>query len=160
VEPRGPDGIDANVRGRETRLQAPPDSTGQPTNLPDHLRVNWKGLPVKVFRLRRSLYLKAKREPAFRFYSLYEAVCRPDVLRAAWVLVADNDGAPGVDGLSIEQVQESVQGVSGFLGEIEQSLKDRTYRPQPVKRVYIPPSTSSGSATSPTASSVPSASRR
>lgn len=60
------------------------------------------------------------------------------MLRAAWDRVAENDGAPGVDGLSIEQVQDSDHGVSGFLSEIEQSLKDRTYRPQPVKRVYIP----------------------
>jgi RNA-directed DNA polymerase len=103
-----------------------------------HLKVNGKGLPGKVFLLRQKLYLKAKREPAFRFYTLYEAVCWPDVLRAAWERVAANGGAPGVDGLSIKQVQESEHGVSGFLGEIEQSLKARTYRPQPVKRVYIP----------------------
>jgi len=100
--------------------------------------VNGKGLPGKIFLLRQKLYLKAKREPAFRFYTLYEAVCRRDVLRAAWDRVAANGGAPGVDGLSIEAVQESEHGVSGFLGEIEQSLKGRTYRAQAVKRVYIP----------------------
>jgi RNA-directed DNA polymerase len=65
-------------------------------------------------------------------------VCRPDVLRAAWDLVAANKGAPGVDGLSIEQVQRSEHGVSGFLGDVQQTLKDRTYRPHAVKRVYIP----------------------
>jgi RNA-directed DNA polymerase len=119
-------------------LQGKPDTTDELVDLPETLRVDGKGLPAKVFLLRQRLYLKAKREPAFRFYTLYEAVCRPDVLRAAWDLVADNDGKPGVDGLSIEQVQDSDHGVSGFLGEIEQSLKDRTYRPQPVKRVYIP----------------------
>jgi len=119
-------------------LQAKPDTTDELVDLPETLKVDGKGLPGKVFLLRQRLYLKAKREPAFRFYTLYEAVCRPDVLRAAWDLVADNDGKPGVDGLSIEQVQNSDHGVSGFLGEIEQSLKDRTYRPQPVKRVYIP----------------------
>jgi len=119
-------------------LQGKPDTTDELVDLPETLRVDGKGLPGKVFLLRQRLYLKAKREPAFRFYTLYEAVCRPDVLRAAWDRVADNDGAPGVDGLSIEQVQDSDHGVSGFLGEIEQSLKDRTYRPQPVKRVYIP----------------------
>jgi RNA-directed DNA polymerase len=102
-----------------------------------HLLVNRKGLPGKVFLLRQKLYLKAKREPGFRFYTLYEAVYRPDVLRAAWELVAANDGAPGVDAVSIEQVQNSVHGVSGFLSEIEQSLKTHTYRAQPVKRVYI-----------------------
>jgi RNA-directed DNA polymerase len=103
-----------------------------------HLLVNGKGLPGKVFLLRQKLYLKAKREPAFRFYTLYDAVCRPDVLRAAWQQVAANDGAPGVDGLSIQQVRKSESGVEGFLSEIEQSLKARTYRPQAVKRVYIP----------------------
>jgi RNA-directed DNA polymerase len=119
-------------------LQAKPDTTEDPTDLPEHLKVNGKGLPGKVFLLRQKLYLKAKREPGYRFYTLYEAICRPDVLQAAWEQVAANDGAPGVDGVSIEQVQNSEHGVSGFLSEIEQSLKSRTYRPQAVKRVYIP----------------------
>jgi len=119
-------------------LQAQPDSTGEPTALPEHLKVNTGGLPEKVFSFRQKLYLKAKREPAFRFYTLYDRICRRDVLRAAWDRVAANDGAPGVDGLSIRKVAESEHGISGFLSEIEQSLKDRTYRPQPVKRVHIP----------------------
>jgi RNA-directed DNA polymerase len=119
-------------------LQGRPDRTEEPTDLPQHLKVNGKGLPGKVFLLRQKLYLKAKREPAFRFYTLYEAVCRPDVLRAAWERVSANGGAPGVDGVSIDQVQNSDPGVSGFLGEIEQSLKSRTYRAAAVKRVYIP----------------------
>ncbi len=119
-------------------MQDVPDRTEQPADLPLHLKVNRKGLPEKIFLLRQKLYLKAKREPAFRFYTLYEAVCRSDVLRAAWERVAANGGASGVDGLSIKQVQESEDGVSGFLSEIEQSLKARTYRAQAVKRVYIP----------------------
>lgn len=119
-------------------MRAQPDRTEELTELPQHLAVNGKGLPEKIFLLRQKLYLKAKREPAFRFYTLYEAVCRRDVLCAAWDRVAANNGAPGVDGLSIKAVQESEHGVSGFLSEIEQSLKDRTYRAQAVKRVYIP----------------------
>ena len=100
--------------------------------------VNSKGLPEKVFLLRQTLYLKAKREPGFRFYALYDRIYRPDVLRAAWELVAANDGAPGVDAVSIEMVQNSEHGISGFLSEIGQSLRDRTYQPQAVKRTYIP----------------------
>ena len=119
-------------------MQGQPDTTGEPLDLPPHLKVNGKDLPGKLFLLRQKLYLKAKREPEYRFYTLYEAVCRPDVLRAAWEQVAANDGAPGVDGVSIEKVQSSEHGVSGFLSEIEQSLKTRTYEPQAVKRVYIP----------------------
>ena len=119
-------------------MQATPDSTEEPTVLPLHLKVNEKNLPGKVFLLRQKLYLKAKREPAFHFYTLYEAVCRSDVLRAAWDRVAANDGAPGVDGVSIKQVQNSDHGVSGFLGDLQQSLKARTYCPQAVKRIYIP----------------------
>jgi RNA-directed DNA polymerase len=119
-------------------LQVEPDSTEDSTALPEHLKVNGHGLPEKVFSFRQKLYLKAKREPAFRFYTLYDRICRSDVLRAAWNRVAANGGAPGVDGLSIAMVRKSAHGESGFLSEIEQSLKDRTYRPQAVKRVYIP----------------------
>jgi RNA-directed DNA polymerase len=116
-----------------------PTAEGQPSrDLPEAFAVNGKGLPGKVFLLRQTLYLKAKREPAFRFYALYDRICRPDVLRGAWQRVAANEGAPGVDALSIEQVLKSESGVAGFLSEIEQSLKARTYRPQAVKRTYIP----------------------
>ncbi len=106
-------------------------------DLPEAFAVNDKGLPVKVFVLRQGLYRKAKREPEFRFYSLYGQILRPDVLRSAWERVASNDGAPGVDGVSIQAVRSSPTGVDGFLAEIFEALKTRTYRPQPVKRVYI-----------------------
>jgi RNA-directed DNA polymerase len=69
---------------------------------------------------------------------LYDRIYRRDVLAAAWQQVSANGGAPGVDGLSIEAVQKSEHGVAGFLSEIHQSLRDRAYKPQPVKRVYIP----------------------
>jgi RNA-directed DNA polymerase len=107
-------------------------------HLPAAFAVNDKGLPETVFRLRKRLYIKAKQEPKYRFYALYDRIYRPDVLAAAWDLVVANDGAPGVDGVSIKDVQNAPQGVDGFLREIHESLKAKSYRPQAVRRKMIP----------------------
>lgn len=94
-------------------------------------------LPPKLRELRQKLNAKAKREPGFRFYSLYGHVCRAEVLRAAWRQVRGNRGAPGIDGMTIEQVDASEESVNAFLADIEHQLRARTHRSAPVRRVYI-----------------------
>jgi len=116
-------------------------TTGDGEELPEALRVNGDGLPPKLVTLRQKLYLKAKREPRFRFWTLYDRIYRQDVLEAAWALVAGNDGAPGVDGVTIEEIETSPGGPEALVAELHQSLKAKTYRPQAVRRVYIPKST-------------------
>jgi RNA-directed DNA polymerase len=86
--------------------------------------------------LQHKLYLAAKRSPARRFHALYDKVHRADVLWRAWSEVAANNGAPGVDGVSITDIEE--RGVEGFLDTLRAELQAGTYRPLPVRRVSIP----------------------
>ena len=92
--------------------------------------------PVSVQALQRALYRKAKSEPTFRFYLLYDKVHRADVLHHAWALVRANGGAAGVDGVTIAAVEAA--GVDPFLAHLAEELRTHTYRPDPVRRVLIP----------------------
>jgi RNA-directed DNA polymerase len=88
--------------------------------------------------LRQKLYLKAKREPRFRFYALYDRIYREDVLLAGWEQVRRNGGAPGIDGVTIDQIANAEDGPQRLVAELHQELRSKTYQPQPVRRVYIP----------------------
>ena len=92
--------------------------------------------PQTIRTLQRKLYAKAKQEPAYRFYALYDKISREDILKHAWRLVRANRGSPGIDGISFGAI-ESGMGIETFLRDLAQDLKDKTYRAQPVRRVMI-----------------------
>ena len=99
-------------------------------------------LPPKLSLLRHKLSQKAKQEPKFRFYALYDRIYRWDTLMTAWNQVAENRGAAGVDGVTIAQIVNSgddeTSGLIDFLIELQKELQEGRYQPQPVRRVYIP----------------------
>src|SRR3984893_7579450 len=90
----------------------------------------------KVQKLREALHAKAKGAPAFRFYALYDKVYRGDVLWVAYRRCLLNGGAAGIDGQTFEDIER--YGVQKWLGELAEELRNKTYRPSPVRRVYIP----------------------
>lgn len=93
--------------------------------------------PEKIRTLQRKLYTKAKQEPAYRFYALYDKVYRADILNHAWRLVRTNGGSPGIDGISFQAIERG-EGVERFLRELARDLREKTYSAQPVRRVMIP----------------------
>jgi RNA-directed DNA polymerase len=92
--------------------------------------------PEKIRTLQNKLYLKAKGEPAYRFYLLYDKVWRADILSHAYRLCRANGGVPGVDGVSFEDVEAA--GLEGWLAALAADLREETYKPQAVMRVKIP----------------------
>src|SRR5260221_9364385 len=91
---------------------------------------------VNLQDLRRRIYLKAKAEKSWRFWGLYVHVCKMETLREAYTLAKQNDGAPGVDGVTFEAIE--TQGVDGFLEQIRDELNQRNYMPLPARKHEIP----------------------
>jgi len=94
--------------------------------------------PEKIRELQRKLYRKAKQEKEYRFYLLYDKGYRRDILSYAYRLVRANKGAPGVDGVTFESIEKMEGGVERYLNQVVEELKGKTYKPMPVRRVYIP----------------------
>src|ERR1700730_12858117 len=92
--------------------------------------------PETIETLQRKLYAKAKAEPGFRFYLLYDKVYRADILAHGYALAKANKGAPGVEGVTFETIEAA--GMEGWLAALAEELREKTYRPQPVRRVMIP----------------------
>jgi RNA-directed DNA polymerase len=92
--------------------------------------------PISVQDLRRSLYIKAKAEPAWRFWGLYVHICKLETLREAYRMAEQNNGAPGIDGVTFEAIEEG--GVEDFLRQIRDELVSNTYRPMRARKKEIP----------------------
>jgi RNA-directed DNA polymerase len=98
--------------------------------------------PEKIRSLQRKLYVKAKAEPAFRFYLLYDKIHRADILLHAYRLARANAGAPGVDGMTFDEIE--AQGLEAWLAGLREDLVSKRYRPDPVRRVMIPKASGDG----------------
>jgi len=92
--------------------------------------------PISLQDLRRRIYVKAKAEPAWRFWGLYVHVCKLDTLREAYRLAKENNGAPGIDGVTFEAIE--ADGVEQFLQQLQDELVTRTYRPMRLRQKAIP----------------------
>src|ERR1700757_3385994 len=92
--------------------------------------------PKSVRKLQTALHAKAKAEADYRFYALYDKISRDDILAHAYAQCRSNKGAPGVDGQDFADIE--AQGVERWLAELALALREETYRPEPIRRVFIP----------------------
>ena len=92
--------------------------------------------PKSVQKLRTALHAKAKTEAGYRFYALYDKISREDILALAYAQCRSNKGAPGVDGQDFADIE--AYGVERWLAELALALREETYRPEPIRRVFIP----------------------
>jgi RNA-directed DNA polymerase len=91
--------------------------------------------PNSVQKLQMALHAKAKAEAGYRFYALYDKISREDIVAHAYAQCRSNKGAPGVDGQDFEDIE--AYGVQRWLGELALALRQETYRPDPIRRVFI-----------------------
>jgi group II intron reverse transcriptase/maturase len=120
-----------------TRRPNNPGGTGRNSPRPAETGGGAVGKPSgKTRELQRSLYVAAKVNRARRFHALYDRIWRSDILLAAWERVRGNKGAAGIDGQTLSMIER--QGAAAFLAELQTSLRSGAYRPQPVRRVYVP----------------------
>ena len=113
------------------RTRPTTEQATEPNEPKDH-----RFLPPKLSHLRQKLGQKAKQEPRFRFYTLYGRILEYGTLWAAWCLVAANEGAPGIDGVTIQQIERGDP--QQFVKQLQEELRAKQYRPMAVRRVYIP----------------------
>ena len=92
--------------------------------------------PISVQKLQMALHAKAKTESGYRFYALYDKIYRADILAHAYAQCRSNKGAPGVDRLDFADIE--AYGVQQWLGELALALREESYRPEPIRRVFIP----------------------
>src|ERR1700694_43034 len=111
-------------------------SSGQTQQVVRDRRLGNLSTPKSVQKLQMALHAKAKTEAGYRFYALYDKINREDILAHAYAQCHSNKGAPGVDGQDFADVE--AYGVQRWLGELALALKEETYRPDPIRRVFIP----------------------